>query len=155
DLNPGNAAPLYLRIRHELSDLSALKEIDDLAQSLDKPLGEFPKEAVRKLVDGFGARIKQIEFGANRQFCDWGFSLPEQRTDAVNILLPDPQEMRRWVRLIALKARVEVAEGKTDEAIRTIETGLAFGRHISQNPFLIGSLVGVSTEGVMLARVEE
>ncbi len=155
DLNPGNAAPLYLRIRHEMTDPAPLKEIDARSADLDKPLAEFPKDDVRKLVDSFSARLKQIEFGANRQTCDWAFSLPEQRSDVINILLPDVQEMRRWARLLSLKARLEVVEGKYEEAVKTLQTGIAFGRHVSENPFVIGSLVGVAISSVMLQRTEE
>ena len=57
--------------------------------------------------------------------------------------------------LIALKARVEVAEGKLDQALGTIETGLAFGRHVSEGPFLINSLVGIAICNSMLDRLEE
>ncbi|MFO0958152.1 MAG: hypothetical protein U0800_12115 [Isosphaeraceae bacterium] len=155
DLNPGNAAPLYLRIRHEMTDPEPLKKIDKLSETLDQPMSEFPKEEVRGLVDSFSSRLKQLDFGARRQTCDWAFSLPEQRQESINILLPDTQEMRRWARLLALKIRVEVAEGKTDEALRTIQTELAFGRHVSENPFLIGSLVGIAIEFVTLNRMEE
>lgn len=155
DLNPGNAALLYLRIRHEMTDPEPLRKIDTLSDALDKPTAEFPQKEVRELVDSFGGRLRQIEFGARRQTCDWGYSLPEQRRDVIGILLPDAQEMRRWTRLLALKARLEVIEGKTDAAIQTLETSIAFGRHVGQGPFLINSLVGIAIEFVMLRRVEE
>lgn len=155
DLNPGNAALLYLRIRHEMTDPEPLKRMDRLSETLDKPMAEFPRDEVRELVDGFGSRLRQIEFGTFRQTCDWGFSLPEQRREVINILLPDTQEMRRWARLLALKIRLEVAEGKTEEALRTIQTELAFGRHVGENPFIIGSLVGIAIENVTLRRMEE
>ena len=80
---------------------------------------------------------------------------PGAETRCDRILLPDTQSMRAWVRLIALKARVEVAEGKLDQALGTIETGLAFGRHVSEGPFLINSLVGIAICNSMLDRLEE
>ena len=73
----------------------------------------------------------------------------------IEILLPDCQDMRQWARLLQLKARVETAEHAYDQAVNTIETGMAFGRHVSQGPFVINSLVGVAICTVMLDRVEE
>jgi hypothetical protein len=54
-----------------------------------------------------------------------------------------------------VKARVEIAERKYDEAIRTIETGLAFARHVGGGPFLINGLVGIATATGMLDQCEE
>jgi hypothetical protein len=58
-------------------------------------------------------------------------------------------------RLLQLKARVEIAEHAYDQAIDTIETGIAMGRHVSSAPFIIN---GVTAAGIclgMLDRVEE
>ena len=100
-------------------------------------------------------RLKLLEFGTRREYCDWSFTLPEQRLDAIEILLPDTQSMRTWARLLALKARVEIAERKLDQAVGTIETGLAFGRHVAEGPFLINALVGMAICNSMLDRLEE
>jgi len=63
--------------------------------------------------------------------------------------------MRQWARLLCVKARVETAEHAYDPAVDTIETGIAFGRHVSEGPFAINNLVGMSICSVMLDRVEE
>ena len=58
--------------------------------------------------------------------------------------LPELQEMRGLGRLMKLKVRVAILDGKTDEAMHWIETGLAMGRHISQGPLVIQALIGVA-----------
>ena len=63
--------------------------------------------------------------------------------------------MRQWGRILALKARVEIVEGKYDNAIRTVETGLAFGRHVAEGPFLINGLIGVAITNLVLAPLED
>lgn len=152
---PGNAAPIYLRIRHELSTESYKAITEETTRWLDPPIDELPIEAARTFVDQWGSRLKQIEYGTLREDCDWSYTLPEQRLDAITILLPDAQEMRNWVRLLSLKARVEIAEGNFDEATRTIRTGLAFARHIADAPFLINDLIGVAAGFNMIERAEE
>jgi hypothetical protein len=162
ELTAGDAAPVYLRIRHEQSD-EAMNQIKDKTIRsdgkgdgwLEIPLKELPVVEARKFVTGWEGKLRQIRFGAWRAHCDWNYTLPEQRLDSIGILLPDAQEMRRWALLLALKARVEIAEGKLEEAIETIETGLAFGRHVGSGPFLVNRLVGIAICQMMLDRAEE
>jgi hypothetical protein len=158
DLNPGDAAPIYLRI-HGYED-TALEEhwrqiTEKSSRWLALPLREFPTADARAFVDRWGGKLKQLEFGARRKTCDWNYTLPEERERISEVLLPDIQSMRQWGRVLALKARVETAEGKLDDAIRTIETGLTFGRQVGGGPFLINGLVGIAIDWLMLDRCEE
>lgn len=157
---PGDAAPIYLRAttRAEMG-----KEATQILQEgrpkweewLALPMDEFPAAEARTMVNHFASRLEQFGFAARRRTCDWNYTLPEQRENAIEILLPDAQDLRNWGFLLALKARVEIAEGKTSEAVRTIETGLALGRHMSEAPFLINALVGMAIARQMLDRVED
>ncbi len=152
---PGDAAPVYLRIRHEQHSDS----IDAISEKhnawIDKPAAEFPVAESRKLVDIWKSKTEQLAFGARRKTCDWAYTLPEQGTRVIEVLLPDAQEMRTWARLLDLKARTEIAEAKYPEAIRTIETGLGFARHVAEGPFLINGVIGIAIAYRMIERAEE
>src|SRR5262249_29144856 len=124
-------------------------------QWMNVPLAQFPTADARKFVDLWGRQLEQIQFGAHRRTCDWNYTLPEQRLDRIDVLLSDLTAMRQWARLLAAKARLEIAEGKYEEAIRTIETGLAFGRHIAEGPFLINGMVGIAAAYMMLDELDE
>ncbi len=76
---------------------------------------------------------------------------PRNGSTPSHILLPDVAVDAAMGPHPALKARVEIAEGKSDEAIRTIETGVAFARHVAEGPFLINGLVGIAIANHMLA----
>ena len=154
DRTPGDAAPIYLRIGLMTKDAQKAEIVEKAQAWLGLQGEKFPVAEARKLVDQHQGRLEQIAFGARRQTCNWNYTLSEQKENAIMILLPDAQEMRNWIRLVAIKARLEIAEKKYDEAIRTIETGLAFGRHVGEGPFLISSLVGVACVSVMLAEVD-
>ncbi len=162
DLNPGDAAPIYLRIRNleegQGSDAieKAWNQISGNSKKwMNVPLDQFTAAEARKFVDQLSRQLEQIRFGAHRRTCDWNYTLPEQRNDCVNIMLSDITAMRQWARLLTIRVRVEIAEGKFDQAVRTIETGLAFSRHIAEGPFLINGLVGNAGAYMMLAEVEE
>ena len=152
---PGDAVPIYLRLGAEQQD-AALKAINDKSTAfLDGPFADFPVAEARGFVDQWAGKLKQIEFAARRKTAEWNYTLDEQREDAIEILLPDVQEMRTWGWLLAIKARVEIAEKKLDEAARTIETGLSMSRQIAEGPFLINALVGTAMAANFLNRVEE
>jgi hypothetical protein len=158
ELLPGDAAPIYLRAHgYEDSSLDEfwrqIREKSARWQALT--LEDFPTVEVRDFVNRWSGKLKQIEFGTRRKTCDWNYTLPEQRLESVDILLPDAQSMTQWGRILALKARVEIAEKKYDQAIHTIETGLAFGRHLAEGPFLINGLIGIAMSHLVLEKVEE
>jgi len=155
ELNPGDAAPMYLRLRHELDD-ARWNQIEEKFHAWNSmPLEKLPIPEARKFVDKWGNTTKLLRIGTRRQFCDWSYPVAEQRLEIIGIMLPDCQSMRRWARLLCIKARVETAEHAYEQAIDTIETGIAFGRHVGAGPFMINNLVGHHICDLMLGRVEE
>ncbi len=58
--------------------------------------------------------------------------------------LPELQPMRTAAHLLALRARLEVAEGRFDDAVRTIRSGLGLAKHVGESPTLIMGLTGNS-----------
>ncbi len=151
----GDAAPVYLRIAHATPSESLRQISEKYVAWVQKSTEPFPTAEARAFVDSWGGRTQQLAFGARRKSCDWAYTLPEQRAESLEILLPDAQEMRTWGRLLEIKARVEVAEGNFDEAIRTYETGLGFARHVGKGPFLINVLVGVAMSTSIVTGLED
>lgn len=155
ELTPGDAAPVYLRQRHETRDEAWQPLARDSVAWLELPFETFPAADARRLVDAWGSRLRQLDIAARRSTCDWGYPILEQRKEIIEILLPDAQDLRNWVRLLSLKARVEIREGRLDDAVRTLQTGMAMGRHLGSGPFLVNGLVGIASCNSMLDRVEE
>src|SRR5262249_18519393 len=73
---------------------------------------------------------------------EWNYTL--DAGDPIGLLLPDAQEMRFQAPLLVLKARVEIAERRYADALRTLETGFSFSRQVGDGIFLIQSLVGLA-----------
>ncbi len=155
---PGDAAPIYLRIHgYEDSGMEpAWQQIGKHSgEWLDLPIEKYPVDEARKFLGLWSRKLEQLEFGTRRKTCDWNYTLPEQRSVAVEILLPDAQSMRQWGRVLAMKARLEIAEKRYDDAIRTIETGLAFSQHLADGPFVINGLIGMAMSNMMIDRLVE
>lgn len=159
-LVPGNAAIFYHRAIQMVLDTRARsadapkKEPGMPSESIDErisrwgtvPLDEFPRDEARKGLEPFQRVLNEIELGAIRSTCDWEFDL---RKEGISLLLPEIQEMRSLARLVKVRARLEIVDGKTDEAMHWIQVGLVMGRQVSQGPFAIQALVGVAIDAVM------
>ena len=59
------------------------------------------------------------------------------------------------VLVLAVKARLEIAEGRFSEAIDTLRSGLTLGRNIAQGPTLIHVLVGIACSQILLKQYED
>jgi hypothetical protein len=146
----GDAAAIYLRLAHERNDATKKMMFDKTDAWNELPLDKLPVKEARAFIDSFRYNLRQMELAARRQNCDWQYTLDVDsipggvRFDIIDLLLPDVQEMRLEFRMLALKARVEIAEGKPEEALRTIETGLSFSRQVAGAPFIISCLVGLA-----------
>src|SRR5262249_9307292 len=69
-------------------------------------------------------------------------------------LMPDVQGFREYDSLLALRARLEMADGQLDKAVYTLQTGFAMSRHIALAPTMINYLVGVAIAHIMVVQVE-
>src|SRR5262249_14312593 len=92
-----------------------------------------------------------IKLAARREQCDWDLPV---REFSFSTLIPELKQMRDLARLIVFKARIEMSRGQIDDAIDTLKTGVAIGRHASQAPTLVNALVGVAITHMTLNQVE-
>ena len=157
----GNAAVFYHRAVEylllsrgsrppETSKDTAKKKMTEQEQ-IDKwayvPISEIPRDQARELLASrFAHILDEVELGALRTDCDWEY---DQRKDPLWFTLLEMQELRGLARLVAVKARLAILDGKTDEAFHWISVGLTMGRHAAQGPFMVLSLVGSSVDSLM------
>jgi hypothetical protein len=148
---PGNAAEHYKKavplLKITADDSKQLEEWEKL------PLDRLPCEEARRLLAGYKEALDLIDRGARCEYCDWGLT-ERLRLSGVAALLPELQPMRESARLLAMRARVEIAEGKFDQAVRTLRTGLALARHVGESATLISCLVGNAIANVMANEID-
>ncbi len=147
DLKEGNAVPIYLRLAHEQNDATRRLWREKPDQWIEMPLDRIPIAEARKLFEKFAYNLRQLDLGTRRKTADWSYTL--DAGDPIAMLLPDAQDMRYCGKVLAVKARVEIAEGDYPAAARTLETGFAFARHLAEGPFLINGLVGIAIANQM------
>ena len=147
----GNAAALYHIAIEVLPD--NVSELDNRMRDwLEVPPADLPLAEARKALSAYHAALRQVQLAAFREHCDWDLPV---RSEGFNLLMPHLSGCRRLARALALKGRLEIAEGRREEALKTIKTGLAMARQTAQGSFLVGDLVGMSTADVMLDQAQE
>src|SRR5262249_40850487 len=77
------------------------------------------------------------------------------RIEGIGLLLPDVQSFREIGTLLALRCRVETANGHFDKAVYSLQTGMTLGRDMSRAPTLIQFLVGAAIIQAMLTQAED
>ncbi len=164
ELVPGNAAIYYHRAIEIMLEAQAQHAADpdparrtrylDMEKNewSQSPLKDIPLEQARDYLQGYHRVFPELELAVHRFDCDWEF---DARPEAFDLLIHEIQLMRSLVRLVALKARVAVLEGRPDEAIRWLQVGLTMSRHVGRGPLMIQALVAVHSTMVLATPLED
>lgn len=128
----------------ELVKAGALVERNEFAQATTKD-ANAPLSDIRKLLGESDIRMARTLFAA-------GMAKPatDPRTEMTpSVRLPEFPLFRAYARLHAKEIVLALAEGKNEDAIKALRTGLQFSRVIQQKSLLSG-LVGLAIGAVVL-----
>jgi hypothetical protein len=152
---PGNAAALYYRCYAMFFENRFL--LDEVKKEYwgewaQTPLEELPRAEVAEKLHKARSIFTELEYAARLRDCDW---LLSGRREGIGLLLPDVQGFRTFANLLAVRARLQIAEGKFDDAVATLRTGYTFAHHLGEHPTLIGILVGGAITNILDAQLDE
>jgi hypothetical protein len=157
---PGNAAVWWNRLRAEQDHVfSELAKEGGKFEKIDAwmkiPLGDPREKRQRPNVSDIAgsALFSDMDRAARFESCDW--ELPFREGNVFEMLLPELQQTRMYARLLSFKARLEIAEGKYDQAIATLQTGFGLARDVATGQTLIHALVGTAAATMMTDRIQE
>ena len=144
DRTPGNAAVDYGKVSAERCAIFGNDEWweENWRKRIDAPLEKLRGDEL-----GLTAIFETLDRAARRQHCEW--QVPIREGDFYTVLIPELQQTRSFARLLGVRARIQVANGRFDEAVYTLQSGYALGQHVAEGPTLIHSLVGVALSGIM------
>jgi hypothetical protein len=154
DQTPGNAAVEYYRAFSPewWFQIRQPKMAEKIDQALETPLKDLSRKDLA-WVENY-RMLQQVDNAARREYIDWGMA-ERLRRAGFGLLVPDIQGLRQIGKLLAVRARLEIAEGRYDKAVYTLQSGLALAQHTGDGVILIQSLVGIALAQMMIAQVEE
>jgi hypothetical protein len=172
----GSARPLKYGFRFDLVSQKSGNAVDDykaaikllkdargsegsafdmqLDEWLDADLNDFRVKEVEEFFKTNKDLLPLLESAARRDQCDWGHR-EGLRKQGFMLAIPEIQEMRSFIRIVALHCRLNVKKGKLDESLHDVRLGLVMAKHVSESPILISSLVSIALTTVSLNRVDE
>ncbi|HEV3438737.1 MAG TPA: hypothetical protein VG122_15335 [Gemmata sp.] len=154
DLQPGNAAGLYYRAEALFVENQALlREIQNEKWDTwaSTTIQNLPLAEVRESVKMTHRIVVELEHAAVRKDCDW---MLEGRSEGLALLLPEVQTFRRIAIVLAVRARLEIAEGQFDRATKTLQTGYALAQRMGEGPTIIHYMVGVAIASTLNSQLQ-
>ncbi|MDB5293882.1 MAG: hypothetical protein JWL69_5123 [Phycisphaerales bacterium] len=146
----GNAAPIYLMAIELLPHDE--KKRERVSNLMDGSMGQFPRDEARDALQAYRSSLAEVELAAAREDCRWEAPL---RTEGTRTLLPYLGPCHEMAIALAVRARLEIAEGRFDDAVRTIRTGFTMVNHLRGDGVLIQGLVAAGISEHFLDRVRE
>lgn len=145
ELTDDDGAELYAEAAQALPQATNGEQI---RRWLAAPLSELPQAQVNALLQQARASLELTSRGAKCRKCDWPPFQPG--TMPANL-----SGYRDLARLLCLRARLETAQTRYNNAIETIRTGLAMARHIGDSPTVVQGTVSVAIAAMVLRCVED
>ena len=155
----GNAAPFYYRAlmsRRHIPDTHWKQFGENDKAWLEGPIDAPTLAAMKEWLKPFATTLGELHTAVYREYCDWDLRLQELKgTAVISFLLPEMQDSRDLARVLRLKARIEIAEKKYDEAIETLRWGYRLAQDCAEQPLLISNLVGIAISATMTEQLTE
>jgi hypothetical protein len=145
-----NAATFYYKamVTDPGDWITGSEAVDQMHAWVELPIGELPIAEVKKKVDQFDNNnaLAALRGAATADYCNWEDPI---RQYGIATPLPQAQKLRSLARIIALAARIQIAEHRHQDAIDTLRLGYALSRHAGQGPSLVQSLIGMAVGGYL------
>ena len=154
DLQPGNAATYWRRAGR--AAVVVKRKMTEKEWNWQKtPLKDLPHKDIREFLDLYKSALRLADQAARCDRCDWEMPLPTIQNLQETSYLDEIQTSREIANLLQLRCRLELSEGKFDDALYTLQTGFALARNLGDANSLIQDLVGIAIAAIMFERVEE
>ena len=151
-LQNGNAAPIILRQNFEATQRQeALRKFYG-KDFLSMPLKSLDAEEIIKLTPISFGELRRAAF---RELAGWEYPIGEGTQPLMGVLLPDVHETRIYSKAIAARARVDLRDGKVDEAMDKLSIGLGLSKHVGETPFQVCKLVQSANATNIIGVIEE
>jgi hypothetical protein len=144
----GNAATRYLRAQLMIPRAST-EQVERENDWYDCRTGDLPLDDVKKWLAARQIVIDEIVAATRCDSCDWGTRFEDLRgLEVIYIRLPEFQEMRQLARVLKLKAQVEIAEHRVDDAVNTLRMLYRMATNVSKSHSIIVNLISTSIASV-------
>jgi hypothetical protein len=153
DRSPGNAAITYYRsFSPEWQIFVRRPDLREKIPSVLKaPLNQVPKE-MKPILESH--QLKELDRAARQEYCDWEL-LERVRHEGIHLLLPEMVTFRQLGQCLALRARLQLAQGRFEECLYSLQSAFSLGHDLGNAPLAINALVGIGVATGALNQVRD
>ncbi|HEY7310727.1 MAG TPA: hypothetical protein VH643_15295 [Gemmataceae bacterium] len=156
DRTPGNAAPLWRFAADAARNAKRRLSPKEDVWAGETPLQRLPRKEVADFLAHYNAAFRLARQAACRTHCDWEIPpLTLQSLTEGFFPLALVQSCRELAQLLVIRFRLQLVEGRFDEAAETLQTGFALAQHLRESDSFIQHLVGIAVAAIMFSHVEE
>ncbi len=144
-----DAAALYQKAIQSLPQDYQPKQFSDW-RSL--PPDQLPVEQIESTLKKLKPTLDLLTQATRSQECNWPFVKPGQIS---NQFMDDLSKYRQFAFILDVQAKLQIAQGRYDQARETLETSLTIAKHLGDAPTLIQGLVGIAIASLNISRIEQ
>lgn len=148
EITAGNGATVYLSAMIAIVDRNQEWQ-DKLERYSDSPFDQLPVSEAKNWLST--ATLAQLHIAARRERAVWDLPIREQGYEALLFHFPG---VRKAARLLSVEARVAIAEGRFDDAIRSLRTGFALVRDVQYHGVMVSGAMSSVQARMFLEDVE-
>jgi hypothetical protein len=150
---PGNAALVYARAIVVVMEARRTSQQQQRVDRLiEKPVRNLTPDEVKEMRGQYRGALRELAIAARKARCDWGLDF---RQEGFLLTFPEVQRLQHLVTPVALEARAQMADGRLDDAFKTLQSGFALAVNTAKGATLIQGLVGMGIGIVCVNQVEE
>jgi hypothetical protein len=140
-----DAAALYEKA---IQSLPGGLKMDEIEQWLKTPPDELPLKKVQSTLQQLEPALELLEQAAMCMRCEWPYLYDEELSENL-------REHRRLLFILALKVRFQIARGRYDDTIGTVQAGFAMARQLGDDSTLVRGMVGIGMASYMCRQIEQ
>ena len=144
-----DAFPLYQKAIESLPDNFPQQQFSEWRKL---PPDQLPAEQVESEIKKLQPTLDLVSRATKSKNCNWPFIKPEQ---AQQQLMNDLSKYRQICSVLNVQAKLQIAQGQFDSAIKTITTGITMAHNLGDAPTLIQGMVGISIATLNVNMIEQ
>jgi hypothetical protein len=144
-----DAAALYQKAIKSLPEDYQPKQFSDW-RSL--PSDQLPVEQVESAINKLKPTLDLLYHATRSQQCNWPFVKPGQVSQ---LFMDDLSKYRQFAFILDVQAKLQIANGRYDQARETLKTSLAMANQLGNAPTLVQGMVGIAIAALNQSRIEQ
>ncbi len=148
ELSDTDAVPLY---KKAILLLPNNLDMDQIHKWRKIPIAKLPRRQVKTVLQQCDSALQLLEKASSCKKCDWTY-VEEHELD--NLMLK-MRKYRIFPFLLDLQVRLQIADKQYDNALRTIQTGIAMANNFGKSPNIIQGMVGVAFGGIVCQQLDQ